>query len=108
MSLPGDEVGAAHFIFARHALLRRPQEAVEKPRCARVAEPRFLHHFDHLCNLQSTGDSPGPEIDVIAHRFGKLHAHDDVGELQPPAGLYDPIELGEERFLVRDEVDDAV
>jgi hypothetical protein len=32
-----------------------------------VVETRLLECFDHLCNLQSAGYSPRPEVDVRSH-----------------------------------------
>jgi hypothetical protein len=40
--------------------------------------------------------------------LGDLVADEDVGELQPPAGLQDAVDLRKDRLLVGHEVDDPV
>ena len=57
---------------------------------------------------ESTGNSPGPEIDAIAGVLRDFRVDDDVGDLQPPAGLEDTVDLVEDGVLVGHEVNDAV
>ena len=102
------KISAAHAVFARHSLLGRSQETIEKVASAGVPEPAFLQRFDHLCNLQSAGNSPGPEVNVVARLFGQFGTDDDVGELEPSARLHHPAEFIEDRLLVRSEIDHAV
>lgn len=95
-----NEVSAAHFVFARHSLLGRSGEAVKEMARTRVAKPGLLKRFDHLCNLQSAGNSPGPEVYIVTDVLGQLPSNDDVSELQSAARLHHSIQLGEERRLV--------
>src|SRR5262249_60875849 len=53
-------------------------------------------------------NSGRPDGNVIPRRSGNLLVQDDVGDLQPTAGLQDPIGLSEHRHLVRGEIDHAV
>jgi hypothetical protein len=89
-SLVGDEVGPLHAVFPGHSFLGGSREAIEKVPNADPLEPGLLKRFDHLCNLQSAGNSPGPEVNVVAYLLGQLGADDDVGELQPAAWPHHP------------------
>ena len=64
---------------------------------ARIAKTGFLERFDHLCNLQSAGNSPCPEVDVIADVLGQFLADRDIGELKPATALHHAVDLGKER-----------
>jgi len=86
-----NKVSAAHFVFARHPLLGCSGEAVKEMTRTPVAEPGLLERFDHLCNLQSSGNSPGPQVNIVANVLGQLPADDDVGELQPAARFHHSI-----------------
>jgi hypothetical protein len=88
------EIGAAHFVLARHLLLGRSRKAVKEMTCTCIAESGLLKRLDHLCNLQSAGNSSGPQIDVVACILGQFHPHRDVGELQPAAWFHHAIEFG--------------
>jgi hypothetical protein len=57
---------------------------------------------------ERTGNSASPEVDALARVLGDLCVDHDVGELEPASGLEDPVDLGEHRILVRDQIDDAV
>ena len=57
---------------------------------------------------ESTGNSPGPEIDPVAGVLGDLGVDHDVRDLQSAAGLEHAVDLVEDRVLVRDQVDDPV
>ncbi len=62
-----------------------------------VAKTNSAEYVDKLSLRESTGDSPGPEIDIPAYRLGKLACHDDVSIKKPPTWFKNP-----ERFAVRD------
>ena len=89
------EINAAHAVLGRDPLLAGPLEALEGMGCTRIAESRLVDHIQHLCNLQSTGNSAGPKIDVVARVLGEFLVDRDVRELQSAAGLYYPVEFGE-------------
>src|SRR6266511_2279632 len=71
-------------------------------------EPVPLQNLPVLCFQQSPGNSTGPEIDVspplLAHRL----LNRDVCDLDPPARLEHAEDLGEDRILVGNQVDDPV
>ena len=90
----GDEVGSLHAVFPGHSFLGGTREAIEKVTDADGLEPGLLERFDHLCNLQSAGNSPGPEVNVIACGLGQLGADDDIGELQPAAAAKKVMVIG--------------
>jgi len=66
-AVPGASAGwftctprAANLVFARDTFLARAGETVEEMARARIAKTGLLERFDHLCNLQSAGNSAGP------------------------------------------------
>ena len=68
-------------------LLRGSREAIEPPRDLRVGKARVHERRDKLCFQQSTGDSTGPEIDVLSCVFRQFDAQDDVGDLHAASRL---------------------
>src|SRR5437773_7894654 len=73
-----------------------------------VGEPAVMEHFLPARTGQPAGYSTGPQVD-IAHRLdGYGAAVGDVGELEPPARVQHPEDLGEHRPLVSAQVDDPV
>ena len=60
------------------------------------------------CFQQRSGDSASPEVDVAPALGADRVLDRHVGDLHPPAGREHPVELGEDRVLVGDQVDDAV
>ncbi len=75
---------------------------------ANVYETGLLQHVPPLCFQQSTGDSAGPEIDVVFRILRHFLMNDDVGDLEAAAWLQHPEHLPHHRHLVRAEVDHAV
>jgi len=108
LRLEGDEVCAGDAKLARHAFLRGSLEAVEEMAGSGISESESLHYFHHLCNLQSAGNSPGPQVNVISGILREFSSHDDIGELQAASRFHDPEEFPEDGLLVRGEIDDTV
>jgi len=104
----GEEVHAVDAVLARGLLLARTEEWVEFLDHFRVTEARLIDYLEILCNLQSAGNSSRPEVNIVARVLRQVAFHDDVGELQPAAGLHHAEQLGKHGFLVRSEVDHAV
>ena len=109
-SLPADcrQVHAPDAVAARRLLLRRRLEAIESLRDAHVGEARLRERRDKLCFQQSTGDSTGPEIDVLACVFPQLHAEHNVGDLNTATWFQHAPDLGDCRSLLSHEIQDAV
>ena len=64
-----------------------------------IGESNITDQLFQLCFQQSTGNSPGPEIDVLLCRKRNLAADCDVGNLEPTTGLERPEPLlGHSRF----------
>jgi hypothetical protein len=57
---------------------------------------------------ESSGDSPGPEIDPVARVLGDVRVDDHVCDLEPAAGPQDAVDLREHGLLVGNEVDHAI
>ena len=51
-----------------------------------AGEAGVLQHPFPLCFQQSTGDSPGPEVDVVLRALRHFFVYDDVGYLQATSG----------------------
>src|SRR6516165_968232 len=97
------DLEAAGVLLARCSL-----EGVRRRAERHVDEPRLAQHLLPGCTRQTTGDSSGPEIDVVDGRLGNWAAVGDVGELQPATGPQHAEDLGEHRALIGTEVDHAV
>ena len=52
-----------------------------------ILEPGFRKFIGQLCLQQSTGDSTGPRVDVSLGAVRDGFVHQDIGDLQAPAGL---------------------
>ena len=83
--------------------LRRPIEDRRSPGDGEVLEARSLDDRCELCFQQSTCDSTGPQVDPVLRLVGDRTRHQDVGDLNAPAGPEHPVDLGEGRCLVRAE-----
>ena len=73
-----------------------------------ILEARVLEEPIPLCLQQRTGDSAGPEIDVVLRVLVDGLLNDNVRDLEAPAAPEDAIDLLHDGHLVRGEVDDAV
>ncbi len=100
-ALVGDEIHAVDAELARSLFLVRTEERVKGLYQPDFTEARLLDHLEILCNLQSAGNSSGPEVDIVARVLRQLTFHDDVGELQPATGPHHAVQLGKHCFLVR-------
>ncbi len=76
-----DKIGSLDTVLARHRLLAGPEKSVEEVTRPGIPKTELFECLDHLCNLQSAGNSSRPQVDVIAHVLRKLGANDDVGKL---------------------------
>lgn len=61
------EIRAANLILTGYSLFRRSREAVEEPTRPGISEASPVQRFDHLCDLQSAGNSPRPQVNVVSH-----------------------------------------
>ncbi len=68
-------------------LVLRAGEDIHLLSPANVREAHVLQNPIPLCFQQSTGDSAGPEVDVVFGVLGDLLMDDDVGDLDAAAGL---------------------
>src|SRR5260370_27017064 len=81
-------------------LALRSLERVRWRACGHVDETGLAQHLLPGCTRQTTGNSSGPQIDVVDGGGGNRAAVGDVGELQPAAGTQHAEDLGERRPLV--------
>src|SRR5262249_40378399 len=106
--LASEDVHTDDAVLARDALLARAAECVEPLPRFDLRETHVREYLDELSLRESTGDSPGPEVDVPPDRFGELVAHDNVCVEEPAARLEDAEDLAVRNRLVRREVQDPV
>ena len=106
--LEGNEIRAAHAILASHVFLARPHKGIEIFNDFRAGEARFGKGREIACRLQSTRDSADPELNVVERRRRQLGFDHDIGELYPPAGTQDAVELGEDTRFFRAEIVHAI
>ncbi len=84
----GLEVDAGGLVQCRPVLVIRSLEDVEGlPGDFEVLESGEFHNGFELCFQQATGNSPGPEVDVVPHLVGDLFVHQDIGDLHATARL---------------------
>src|SRR5688572_12771132 len=95
--LDSSEGDALRFELGRVRLVLRAREDVDLAAPAQIDESRRLKDGLPLCFQQSTGNSPGPELDVV---FGVLRyrlVDGDIAYLKPPARLQYPPDLAHNR-----------
>ncbi len=108
LRLHGAKRHAARIELFSVGFLLRAREDIDLLAPPDVREARLVQRPLPLCFQQSTGDSAGPEIDVVLCVLGDFFVDDDVRDLEPPAGLQHAADLPHHRHFVRTEVDDAV
>lgn len=102
------EVHADDAVSARRTFFGGAVEAREPRRHARLNEPGGLKGRDELCFQQSTGDSTGPQVDVLERLVWKHLANHDVRDLDAASGFEDAGDLGDRTMFIRYEIQDAV
>src|SRR6476659_6334026 len=90
-------------VFELRAHVRRNEVAALDP-----LEPVPLQNLRVLCFQQSAGNSAGPEVDVASPLSTDRILDRDIGDLDPPTGSEHPEDLGENRVLVRDQVEHTI
>ena len=81
--LGGVEVDADRTERRRARLLRRSREDIGAPRDLEPGEPNRVDQPGQLCFQQSTGDSTGPEVDLLFRGLRDRLLDEDVADLQP-------------------------
>ena len=107
--LAGLEVDARGLEQTGAVLVFRTLEGFESlPGDGETGESGLFHNRFELCFQQAAGNSPGPQVDVVAHFVRDRFVHQDVGDLHASARLEDAENLPEHAGLVGAEVDHAV
>ena len=77
---------AAGLDLGRVGFMFRTGKHVDKLAPADVLETDLLQDPFPLCVQQSTGNSAGPEVDIVLRVLGNLLLDDDVANLEPATG----------------------
>jgi hypothetical protein len=83
--LGGPEIDSDRAERTRARRLRRTVEDVRLPGDLKIGETSSEDRRLQLCLQQSTGNSAGPEVDLLLRPLGNLPADEDVGDLKSPA-----------------------
>lgn len=104
----GDEICATHAILACGVFLTGTGEGIKILDHFGALKPCFGECREIACRLQSTRDSPDPELDIVERCRRQLGFDHDVGKLNPAALAQYAVEFGEDSRLFRAEIDYAV
>ena len=88
--------------------LRRALEDIALPGDLEIDKTRGYHRSLKLCFQQSAGNSACPQIDITSGALGDRFLHQDVTNLQPPAGLEHPRHFLQGGWFIRNQIEDAV